>query len=222
MNVKYIFCFLMVLKSYFAMSQQSDLGNWLIVFGNKEINEKINWHHEVQYRNYDAIGDLEQLLIRTGIGYNLTQNTNLLGGYGYILSDNYIVNSNTKIDFEEHRIYQQLIIKNRVNTLSVQHRYRFEQRFFGSDRPDQFKLRFRYFINMNLPITNFSNGRQLYLSAYNEVFLNTEGIIFDRNRLYGGLGFKLNKSLKFEIGYMNQFFTNSGRDQLNVVTFISW
>jgi hypothetical protein len=212
----------MVLKSYFAMSQQSNLGNWLIVFGNKEINEKINWHHEVQYRNYDAIGDLEQLLIRTGIGYNLTQNTNLLGGYGYILSDNYIANSNTKIDFEEHRIYQQLIIKNRINKLSVQHRYRFEQRFFGSDRPDQFKLRFRYFINMNLPITHFPNGRQLYLSAYNEVFLNTEGIIFDRNRLYGGLGFKLNKSLKFEIGYMNQLFTNSGRDQLNVVTFINW
>ena len=203
-------------------SQQSNFGNWIIAFGNKQFNEKINWHHEIQYRNYDAIGDLEQLLIRTGIGYNLTQNTNLLGGYGYILSDNYVGNSNNKIDFEEHRIYQQLIIKNRIKKLSVQHRYRFEQRFFGSDRPDQFKLRFRYFINMNLPIIHFPNGRQLYLSAYNEVFLNTEGIIFDRNRLYGGLGFKLNKSLKFEIGYMNQFFANSGRDQLNVVTFINW
>ncbi len=52
-----------------VQGQESNLGNWLIYIGNKQLNEKWNLHHEVQYRNYDAIGDLEQLLLRTGLGY---------------------------------------------------------------------------------------------------------------------------------------------------------
>ncbi len=49
-------------------SQNSDFGNWLIYFGDKKINNKWNWHHEVQYRNFNFIGDTEQLLLRTGLG----------------------------------------------------------------------------------------------------------------------------------------------------------
>ena len=73
-----------------AQSQDSDFGNWLLYIGDKKLDSKWNIHNEVQYRNYNAIGDLEQLLLRTGIGYNLTENNNnILLGYGYILSENY-------------------------------------------------------------------------------------------------------------------------------------
>lgn len=65
----------------YSYSQNSDLGNWLIYFGNKKIDSKWNWHHEVQYRNYNAIGDLEQLLLRTGLGYKLNNNTKFEFGY---------------------------------------------------------------------------------------------------------------------------------------------
>ncbi|WP_245905271.1 DUF2490 domain-containing protein [Gelidibacter algens] len=44
-----------------------------------------------------------------------------------------------------------------------------------------------------------------YLSAYNEIFINTECSVFDRNRLYGGLDDHINKNIKIELGYMNQF-----------------
>ena len=84
----------LLLFSSIGYSQRSDLGNWLLYFGNKKIDSKWNWHHEVQYRNYNAIGDLEQLLLRTGIGYNLTENNNnLLLGYGFINSQNFIANT---------------------------------------------------------------------------------------------------------------------------------
>ena len=62
----------------------------------------------------------------------------------------------------------------------------------------------------------------LYASAYNEVFLNTEKSVFDRNRVFGGFGYKLNKTIKVEVGYMNQFFEGSGRDQINLITFINF
>ena len=86
---------------FFAQSQKSDFGNWLIYIGSKKIDTKLNWHHEVQYRNYNAIGDLEQLLLRTGIGYNLAENNhNILLGYGYINSQNYLEGTNEKKSIE--------------------------------------------------------------------------------------------------------------------------
>lgn len=216
-KLKLLALFLFILPAL-VFSQQSDLGNWILLFGNKKIDNKFNWHHELQYRNYNAAGDLEQLLLRTGLGINLTNNANLLLGYGFIRSENYI-NADDKAIVNEHRIYQQFITKQKLNKLRIQHRYRFEQRFVEDD----FKLRLRYFLSLNYPIwADADSDKEFYLSAYNEIFLNTKTRVFDRNRLYGGFGYKLNNRLRFEIGYMNQFLNMANRDQLNLVCFFSW
>ena len=204
---KYILL-LTFLVPFTAFSQESNLGNWLIYIGSKKLDNQWNIHHEVQYRNYDAIGDLEQLLLRTGVGKNLTDgNNNLLLGYGFISSENY-TNEEDKIVINEHRIFQQFITKQSIGKLGLQHRYRFEQRFVEDD----FKLRFRYFLGISYPLTD-----QLYLSSYNEIFLNTVQNAFDRHRLYGGLGYKLSDRIKIELGYMNQFLINTNRDQINIL-----
>ncbi|MCB0446887.1 MAG: DUF2490 domain-containing protein [Gelidibacter sp.] len=207
----------MLMLPIFTIAQDSNFGNWMIYFGNKQLSSKWNLHHEVQYRNYNAIGDLEQLLLRTGLGYNVTDNTNVLMGYGYILSENYIADTDEKFQVNEHRIYQQLITKQKFKNISIQHRYRFEQRFVEDD----FRLRFRYFLGANVPLSKKETNKW-YLSAYNELFINTESSIFDRNRLYGGLGYKINDSVRMELGYMNQFFETSSRDQINIITFVNF
>lgn len=196
-------------------AQDSDLGNWLIYIGSKKLDSKWNIHHEVQYRNYNAIGDLEQLLLRTGVGYTLSEGNNLLLGYGFIHSQNYVGGTDEKANVDEHRIFQQFITKQKIGKVGLQHRYRFEQRFVEDD----FKMRFRYFLGLSLP---FSATSPLYASAYNEIFLNTENKIFDRNRLYTGLGYKLNDKLKVELGYMTQFFGEASRDQVNMLLFANF
>jgi hypothetical protein len=221
-KVKFHICLLLLL--FFipkvSLSQDSNLGNWLIYIGNKKLDSKWNIHNEVQYRNYNAVGDLEQLLLRTGLGYNLTENNNnILIGYGYILSENYIGDSDDKVSINEHRIFQQFTTKQSLWKVKLSHRYRFEQRFVESD----FKMRFRYFLGLNIPLQHKEDGKNpLYISAYNEIFLNTESSVFDRNRVYGGLGYKFSKNLKLELGYMNQFFENSGRDQINIIAFVNF
>ena len=200
----------------FMKAQESNFGNWLIYIGNKKINSKWNIHNEIQYRNYDAIGDLEQLLLRTGLGYTFNENkNNVLLGYGYILSENYIDNSNEKVTINEHRIFQQFTSGQAIGKVKLNHRYRFEQRFVEDD----FKLRVRYFLGLNIP---FEKTNKYYFSAYNELFLNTENAIFDRNRIYLGLGLKVNDNIKIEAGYMSQLFETSSRDQLNVMTFVTF
>ena len=182
-----------------SFSQDSELGNWLI---------------------YNAVGDLEQLLLRTGFGYTFNESkSNVLLGYGYILSENYVGQSDEKISVNEHRIFQQFITKQQLSQVSLQHRYRFEQRFVEDD----FKMRFRYFLGINIPLQYKEDAKNpLYLSAYNEIFLNTESAIFDRNRLYGGLGYKFSEHVKLELGYMNQFFETTSRDQINIIAFVNF
>ena len=217
-----LLAFLLVLSlPFMATAQSSRLGNWLIYVGSKKIDSRWNWHHEIQYRNYNAIGDLEQLLLRTGIGYNLSErNNNLLLGYGFIHSQNYLPNAEEKESVNEHRICQQFITRQDIGRVKVEHRYRFEQRWIADQKV---KFRFRYFLGLNVPLNHTDLTEQTwYLSAYNEVFLNHKATVFDRNRLYGGIGYKLNSLARFELGYMNQFFSEGGRDQINMVVLFSF
>jgi len=206
--------------SFSSHAQDSNLGNWFMYIGNKKINSKWNIHNEIQYRNYNAIGDLEQLLLRAGVGHNLTENNNnILLGYGYILSKNYSESTEDKSLVNEHRVFQQFTTKQSIGKVTLSHRYRFEQRFVEDD----FKLRLRYFLSLNIPFKQSTDSKiPLYFSAYNEIFLNTKSSIFDRNRLYGGLGCKLNNNIKIEFGYMNQFFETKSRDQINIITFVNF
>ena len=202
-------------------SQTSDFGNWLIYFGNKKLSNGWNIHNEVQHRNYNAIGDLEQLLLRTGIGKNLSpNNNNVLIGYGFIHSQNYSDIDDDKRLVNEHRLFQQYITFQRMERIQLQHRYRFEQRWVeGQD----FRLRFRYFLSCNIALSNPGMvDKTWYASMYNEIFINNNNTLFDRNRLYGGLGYRVNDNLRFEIGYMNQFLGDNQRDQLNVITFFNF
>ncbi|WP_123905619.1 DUF2490 domain-containing protein [Chryseobacterium sp. ERMR1:04] len=200
------------LTATFSFAQKNDLGAWYMYFGNNKISKKLNFHNEIQYRNFDGIGDLEQLLIRTGIGYDLTENNNnVLLGYGFILSQPYV--NGEKKENIEHRIFQQYITKQKFGRFYLQHRYRLEERFLADD----FRMRFRYMLGVNIPINNKEMlPKTFYGSVYNEIFLNLNSPTFDRNRVYGALGYVINKNMRIEAGYMNQIQENKNRGQIQI------
>ena len=216
MNRKKISIILIFLTTV-VFAQKSDVGNWFIYFGNQKINKKWNFHNEIQYRNYNFIGDNNQIVLRTGVGYNLTDNNNnILLGYGFINTKKYWPNSDDKAETNEHRIFQQFLTRQNFGILFLQHRYRIEERFL----PNDFQVRFRYLLGVNIPITKKTIEKNtLYLSAYNEIFINTEKPIFDRNRLYGAIGYVISKNIKIEAGLMAQTLENSNRNQFQIVVF---
>lgn len=210
---------MLVLLNKVSFAQKSDIGNWFIYFGNQKINKKWNWWNEVQYRNYNFAGDLQQLLLRTGIGYNLTENNNnVLLGYAFINSQRYLVNSEDKVGINEHRLYQQFITRQNFGRVFIQHRYRVEERFLPTD----FQMRFRYFLSFNIPLNNKAmTDKTIYLSTYNEIFLNAQNTLFDRNRLFGAVGYVFNKNIRIEGGFMAQTLERTNRNQFQIVVFNS-
>lgn len=199
-------------------AQKSDVGNWFMLFGSEKVNSKFNIHYEVQYRNYDFIGDLNQLLLRTGIGYNLSENNNnVLLGYAYVHSHNYDADQNIK-QLDEHRIFQQFITKQKFGRVMLNHRYRIEERFLQPKT----EVRFRYQLGVIIPFNNSSlTADTWYASVYDEIFINAKKEAFDRNRLYGAIGYVVNDKIRLEAGVMNQALSNTHRYQFQIGFYLN-
>jgi hypothetical protein len=213
-----LFCFLgLLFIAANSNAQKSDVGNWFAYLGNQKINNRWNLHSEVQYRNFNFAGDLEQLMVRTGLGYNLSENNNnVLLGYAYVHSEPYIAGTEEKARTDEHRIFQQFITKQQFGRVSISHRYRFEQRFLQ----DNFKMRFRYSLALNVPINKkVMEKNAIYASLSNEVFINTKQNHYDRDRVYGGIGYCFSKYVKVEVGVMSQLLPATSRTQFQIMIF---
>lgn len=88
-----------------------------------------------------------------------------------------------------------------------------------------FRTRYRYNLFINIPLnTLVIEPKTVYLSLYNEVFINGQRKIgsektvsfFDRNRLYGALGYVFKKGLKMQFGMMRQTYNKFGKNQLQL------
>lgn len=104
------------------------------------VNPKIRYYGEVNPRLNDNLQGMNQLLLRTALGYNLRKNLVFYQGYAYVgnFLPTYVY---------ENRIYQQLgyghVIKKRLQVL---HRIRNEQRFFSNR--DGVSDRMRYMLRL--------------------------------------------------------------------------
>jgi len=206
---------LFINSSLFAQKPAA-YGFWPCYYGSAAITDKWGIWGEAQYRNYDFTGDLEQLLLRTAVTYNLGPDNNqqISQGYAYVRSEPYIAGTELKRVTEEHRVYQQLILKQRFGRFYLTHRYRLEERFLSDD----FRVRFRYFASGNFCLNKKNlEGGTFFLTAYNEIFLHADKPVFDRNRLYAGVGYGISKSLRLEGGNMWQIQESVSRPQFQMI-----
>lgn len=207
---------------FLGFSQKNpDLGAWYMYFGNLKLAES-PWaiHGEFQYRNHNLIGDLEQMLFRTGLQYNLKTGTSFLAGYGSITSQSQGDLTNS---IHENRFYQEVILRQKQGKIGLMHRFRYEQRWIDDT---EFKTRFRYALFLNIPINGVELGDKgsWYVQGYNELFINGEKMngkaeYFDRNRLYLGLGYRIVKNFALQLGIMEQTTNTISKTYFQVGTF---
>ena len=205
-----------------AQVNEDKLGTWYMYFFNTTYKES-SWgiQGDVQYRNWNVAGDLEQLLLRGGVTYQPKKaDIKLTFGYGNITTGSYGADKSTSA---ESRIYQEALFPVKFgNRFHTSHRFRYEQRFVGNQ---DFRTRYRYNMFINIPLNKTGMEKKtLYLALYNELFINGQRQIgnnntveiFDRNRFYFSLGYIIKKGFKIQLGAMNQTTNNWSKNQLQV------
>jgi len=202
-----------------AQQQTQDVaGNWLMYFGTNKIADNWSIHSEIQYRNHTIEPvNIEQLLLRTGINYHINKNAAVTLGYGFIPS--YVFESEqSEPESTENRIFQQLILINKIDRIKFEHRYRIEQRWVSNETVENdYRNRFRYRLMAFIPINKdeMTTGT-FFLGLYDEIFMNTKQTFFDRNRLYAALGYQFNKTTQAQVGYLRQTVNSFGKNYLQV------
>ncbi|MEL7161946.1 MAG: DUF2490 domain-containing protein [Bacteroidota bacterium] len=189
---------------------EDQLGSWYMYFYNTTFGDgPFGLQGDLQYRAWDQLGDMEQLLLRSGFTYR-PENANVLFTLGYAnITTGAFGDSDATTG--ESRIYQEALIPQKLGKrFLLTHRFRYEQRWVENQDT---RTRFRYNIFLNVLLNAEEMGKKaLYLALYNELFINGETAIgdgrevqlFDRNRTYLGLGYGLGPKLRVQVGAMRQ------------------
>ena len=211
---KYLFI-AFVFTCQLTYAQPAKFGNWMVYNGTINLPHKLVSTGEIHLRNYNTIGDIQQLLLRGNIGYPLANNNHIMSiGYAYIYNEDYIDNTDFKKASQENRIFEQYLYKFKYKKAVLLNRWRLEQRFLAAGQ----QLRLRGFLSINYPISRDKmDPKTWYFSSSNELFLKNTGELFDRNRFAIGLGYVQLKNLKVEISIMNQALSSNNRNQLQIV-----
>jgi hypothetical protein len=202
-----LFLAFLISNSSKAQTTHQNTG-WLFLMNSTKFNDKWGAHFDLQVRSSDEFKNVRNLLVRPGVTYFFNSSNNLT--LGYLFTQTYTPGSES---ITENRAWEQFIRTHKIKSVNVTHRLRLEQRFIEKIAADDvFAQRLRYFVRFLIPLKKeaqlFEKG--LFTAVQNEVFLNVQhkkevnNSFFDQNRAYLALGYRLQKKIDIEAGYMNQ------------------
>lgn len=190
---------------------------WFMYVGNHKLSDKWGIHLEAQWRRNNIILHNQQLLLRTGINYYLNAQVSFTAGYCYVITYPYGEFA-SKAMFPENRIWEQLNMKSGIGAVEIINRFRLEQRYVNAPVLKDLEYvpgdaiytnRVRWMNRYSVPFKgNTIEEHSLYVSFYNEIYINygknVAYNIFDQNRAYLALGYRIPKLGRLELGYLNQ------------------
>jgi hypothetical protein len=167
------------------------------------------WYAELQWRYRDGVSDVDQLLVRPAVGYDLTSRSSVWAGYGY--TPGFPAAGGV---LAENRAWQQYMWNGPALGSVVQSRTRLEQRSIEGN--DRLAWRARTFVRLQKPVAEPAN---LAMVVWNEIFVHLNDTRqtaqgFDQNRVFAGVGLTVAPGARLEVGYVNQAI-RGGRAPVN-------
>ncbi|MBX9666937.1 MAG: DUF2490 domain-containing protein [Candidatus Obscuribacterales bacterium] len=148
---------------------------------------------------------VDQFLVRSGIQHQMRKN--LQGTLGFDSVDNYSPTRN-----HENRLWQQLHATASVKSYTLSARLRIEERHFSGKQGESIRGRLMFKSSQKIGTTPFS------VVYYDELFItmNTmpDGPVrgLDRNRLFGGIGYAIDRQKSIEAGYRVEYINKTDTD----------
>jgi hypothetical protein len=202
-----------------AQDPVQDWGAWFAFAGQGHFafpdpDARWRWWFDTHARFLDDAGGFHQSIVRPGLGYDLSKETTLWGGYGWIYTSR-----DGAPGFDEHRIWEQLTWGRTVEANTYYSRSRLEQRFVETG--DDVGWRFRQFLRLTRPLRS---EQGLGLRIWDEVFFalndtdwgGSSG--FDQNRLFIGFGWAFDEHTVLELGYLNQYLDRAVDEMNNILS----
>ncbi len=190
-----------------------------MVFNQTRLNERWSLHAEAQYRSYEITPNTEQLLLRGGVNYHISNAAFASIGYANVTNFAYDKELMPGIRISENRLWQQFLIRNTLGRIFFDHRYRLEQRWLSGIQ-NVYLDRIRYMLRATIPVnSNRLEAKTIFISFYDEVFIHFNAKPFDRNRLFGAVGYYFGPLLNIQLGYLAQTVNTTTKSYLQAAMF---
>ncbi|MGH7181713.1 MAG: DUF2490 domain-containing protein, partial [Nitrospiraceae bacterium] len=199
-----------------SQNVQQNFRLWSPVFLTVPLSTSFLGYAEVNPRFGDDVSDLNQLILRTAVGYKLDDRWSIWQGYAWATV---YYNANNQPDFTgEQRIYQQLSSKDKLPFLetfpfiNLNSRTRLEERWI--DHTSHTALRARTMLRVDVPLPMIPGWGFV---TFDEIFVNLNGVSggpeagFEQNRFFIGVNHEFMKKFNMDLGYQMQII-NTRKD----------
>ena len=198
---KVFFISMIITAASKTFAQIPATGSWFAFQLPVKINDKWQWHNDGGYRTLGASLNSYQFLYRTGIRYVVNKKWSVATGTAFFYTRSTYQKFNREFG-KELRLWQEFNAQHSLSkTISLQNRFRTEQRWFAEtdSRAAYFGFRLRYRAAVIKMLTE-KWGVQIaneYMSQ--EV---SKKFSFNQNRLIATALYKINTSSQLQGGYM--------------------
>lgn len=192
-----------------------DAGSWLQVVSEGSLKvvdpslEKMRIWVEGQSRFDDDWNHWYQGMVRTAVGYSLSERATIWAGYTWLPTQNIGKNYASQQD-----VWPAFRYTLPTDIGSFTFRTMVETNFLPGNG-DDVRVRPRQMIRFMHP---FESEPRLNFIAWDEFFIRVNATHaggkagFDQNRAFAGLGWTFNKKFRFEAGYLNQYLDDANHN----------
>lgn len=221
-------CTVAVFAPRAALAQRQTFTNtnaWFVFNADVALNERWAVLFDASARRSGPVDQAMANFVRGGLAWELNEHVRFAAGANWSRTYPY-GELPAAYPVTERRVWQQAVVSHGIGRLDISHRYRLEQRFRGRrddpaiDRIDYWERsgRFRYQAKGTLPLSgDVIEPGEAYVSLANELFIgigrNVEYNIFDQNRAAFTVGYRLTRSWRTEVGFLEHvIFRSNGID----------
>lgn len=205
-----------------ARETREQVNGWFVL--NNELQLTPRWYidSDLNLRRSGPYDELAQVLPR--VSFRFQPMAPLRFSWGYAFAETWPYGKlPVAYRAPEHRMWEQVQLGQSIGRVGIAHRYRLEQRWLGhvveengdthvADWVRTNRARYRALATIPLQGRTLDNG-EFYATAGDEVFINwganVQRNVLDQNRLQASLGRRFSKSLRLELGYLEQLIQKS-------------
>ena len=191
-----IACLISINSSSHAQADHR-LGNWNSMYLKGKIAPKFSLMGEGHLRSNDYNLKYDYYEVKAGIAFSITKNLTGLIGTGIFNTYETGELFATPVIQREFRTWLELSFKQTFSRFYFDHRARLEQRFIPNNYKNRLKYRFALMLPINMAVIDQGC---IYLAVNDEIWMPQHGVFIEKNRFYGGLGYKLNRNAALQVG----------------------